>query len=90
MVVGLPEQNGKEINLLYMMKEGLEMPENLRVSLRLLELPGERIRRREMIGRGAFGEVYLGEAERVSDSPGWTTVAIKTLTGLEYIFIFTI
>ncbi|XP_046848279.1 fibroblast growth factor receptor-like isoform X2 [Xenia sp. Carnegie-2017] len=80
MVVALPEQNGKEINLLYMMKEGLEMPENLRVSLRLLELPGERIRRREMIGRGAFGEVYLGEAEGVNDSPGWTTVAIKTLT----------
>ncbi|XP_046848304.1 uncharacterized protein LOC124441866 isoform X2 [Xenia sp. Carnegie-2017] len=83
MNVALPEQNGKEINLLYVMKDCLEMPENLRVSLRLLELPCERIRRREMIGRGAFGEVYLGEAEEVNDSPGWTTVAIKTLTVTE-------
>ena len=36
-----------------------------------------------MIGKSAFGEVYIGEAPGVNDNPDWTTVAIKTLAGID-------
>jgi hypothetical protein len=81
-LVSLPEGSSKEMNLLYVLQEDLVIPEDLKGSIDLFELPGERVRLRSMIGKGAFGEVYIGEAQGVNNNPEWTTVAIKTLTGL--------
>ena len=71
------------MNLLYTLQENLIIPEDLKGSIGLYELPGEHIRLRSMIGKGAFGEVYIGEAQGVNDNPDWTTVAIKTLAGID-------
>ncbi|CAB3991213.1 Titin, partial [Paramuricea clavata] len=79
-LVSLPEGSSKEMNLLYVLQEDLVIPEDLKGSIDLFELPGERVRLRSMIGKGAFGEVYIGEAQGVNNNPEWTTVAIKTLT----------
>jgi hypothetical protein len=70
------------MNLLYVLQEDLVIPEDLKGSIGLFELPGDRVRLRSMIGKGAFGEVYIGEALGVNNNPEWTTVAIKTLAGL--------
>ena len=70
------------MNLLYVLQEDLVIPEDLKGSIGLFELPGDRVRLRSMIGKGAFGEVYIGEALGVNSNPEWTTVAIKTLAGL--------
>ena len=70
------------MNLLYVLQQDLVIPEDLKGSIGLFELPGENVRLRSMIGKGAFGEVYIGEALGVNNKPDWTTVAIKTLAGL--------
>ena len=69
------------MNLLYVLQEDLVIPEDLKGSIGFFELPGEHVRLRSMIGKGAFGEVYIGEALGVNKKPDWTTVAIKTLAG---------
>ena len=71
------------MNLLYTLQENLIIPEDLKGSIGSFELPGEHIRLRSMIGKGAFGEVYIGEAQGVNDNPDWTIVAIKTLAGID-------
>jgi hypothetical protein len=44
-------------------------------------MPASSIRFGGIIGRGAFGKVYVGEAQGINRNPEWTTVAIKTHTG---------
>lgn len=76
------------MNLLYTLQENLIIPEELKGSIGSFELPGEHIRLRSMIGKGAFGEVYIGEAHGVNDNHEWTTVAIKTLAGIGVTFLY--
>ncbi|XP_028415315.1 uncharacterized protein LOC114538353 isoform X3 [Dendronephthya gigantea] len=78
-LVTLPESSSKEMNLLYVMQKDLVIPDDLKSSIGSFELPGDRVKLRSMIGKGAFGEVYIGEAKGVNNNPEWTTVAIKTL-----------
>lgn len=96
-LVALPGNSNKEMNLLYVLQEDLVLSEDLKGSIGFFELSGERVKLRSMIGKGAFGEVYIGQAQGVNESPDWTTVAIKTLAGaapvplliflIRYIFI---
>jgi hypothetical protein len=78
----LSEGSSKEMNLLYVLQEDLVISEDLKGSISSFELPGEHVSLGSMIGKGAFGEVYIGEALGVNNNHYWTTVAIKTLAGL--------
>lgn len=79
----LADENSERVmNLLYVSQDNVhEIPVNLLESINLLELPGDSVRLRGIIGKGAFGIVYVGEAQLVNRNPEWTTVAIKTLSG---------
>ena len=81
----LPEDNtGKEMNLIYVSQDTVyEIPLYLLMPIFSLELPSNSIRLRGIIGNGEFGKVYVGEAKGVNTTDDWTTVAIKTLTGLQ-------
>ncbi|CAB3990591.1 Retrovirus-related Pol poly from type-1 retrotransposable element R2 [Paramuricea clavata] len=76
------DENGERVmNLLYVSQDNVhEIPEHLLESINLLELPGDSVQFRGIIGKGAFGIVYVGEAHLVNRNPEWTTVAIKTLS----------
>ena len=69
------------MNLLYVLREDVVISDDMRGSIDLYELPAENVRLQSMIGKGAFGEVYVGDAMGLSESSEWTTVAIKTLSG---------
>ena len=79
----LADENSERVmNLLYVSQDNVhEIPVHLLESINLSELPGDSVRLRSIIGKGAFGIVYVGEAQLVNRNPEWTTVAIKTLSG---------
>ena len=78
------ENNGKEMNLIPVSQDKVyEIPPYLLMPISSLELPSNSIRLGYVIGNGEFGKVYVGEAKGINANDDWTTVAIKTLTGLQ-------
>lgn len=78
------DNNGREMNLIYVSQDNVyQIPSYLLMSIFSLELPSNSIRFGSIIGNGEFGNVYDGEAKGLNATDDWTTVAIKTLTGLQ-------
>ena len=74
--------NEKEMNLIYVSQDNIyEIPEYILEPISQYELPPDSVRLRSMIGKGAFGRVYAGEAHGINGNPELTAVAIKTLKG---------
>ncbi|XP_028415331.1 fibroblast growth factor receptor 1-like [Dendronephthya gigantea] len=74
------EGNGKEMNLIYVSEDNIyEIPECILEPISRYELPPDSVRFHKMIGKGAFGRVYAGEAHGINGNPKVTAVAIKTL-----------
>ena len=80
----LTDDNSERVmNIIYVSQDNAyEIPAYLLEPINLLELPGGSIRLHGIIGRGEFGKVYAGEAQGINKNSEWTTVAIKTITGL--------
>ena len=79
----LEDDNSERIeNLIYVSQDkGYEIPGYIAEKICSLEMPASSIRFGGIIGRGAFGKVYVCEAQGINRNPEWTTVAIKTHTG---------
>lgn len=45
------------------------------------EFNAKQLRLGSCLGKGAFGHVYCAEAKGIGTDPGWTSVAVKTLSG---------
>ena len=45
------------------------------------EFNAEQLKLGICLGKGAFGNVYCAEAQGIGTDPGWTSVAVKTLSG---------
>ncbi|XP_028415303.1 uncharacterized protein LOC114538347 isoform X2 [Dendronephthya gigantea] len=74
------EGEGRVMNLIYVSPENVyEIPEYLSEPISRFELPPDSVKLDKMIGRGAFGRVYAGEARGINGNPEFTAVAIKTL-----------
>ena len=74
--------DGREMNLIYVSQDNVyEIPECISKPISRFELPPDSVQLRQMIGRGAFGRVYAGEAYGINGNPELTAVAIKTLKG---------
>lgn len=73
----------RELNVLYVPQEITEaIAQGLTDGI--FELTEERLNLGRVIGNGAFGEVYVGEALGIMDDPGWKTVAVKKLAGKSF------
>ena len=51
-----------------------------------MEFPSDRIKLMQQIGQGAFGDVFLAEAEGIVEDQVTTTVAVKITTGRIILF----
>ncbi|XP_028415308.1 receptor tyrosine-protein kinase let-23-like isoform X2 [Dendronephthya gigantea] len=72
--------SAKEMNLIYVSQDNIyEIPEYILEPISRYELPPDSVRFRGLIGKGAFGRVYAGEALGINGNPEVTAVAIKTL-----------
>ena len=74
------EDDRSELNVLYV---PIEIKNAIAKGLTdgIFELSSDRIKFHRVIGNGAFGEVYHGEAHGILDNLGWMTVAVKKLAG---------
>lgn len=77
---GYFEDDRREPNVLYV---PIEIKNAIAKGLTdgIFELSSDRLKLDRVIGKGAFGEVYHGEAHGIVDNLGWTTVAVKKLSG---------
>ncbi|XP_028417025.1 tyrosine-protein kinase receptor torso-like [Dendronephthya gigantea] len=74
------EADGRVMNLIYVSQDNIyEIPECILEPISRYELPPDSVRFHKMIGKGAFGRVYAGEANGINGNPEVTEVAIKTL-----------
>lgn len=87
----MPEKNvepveDREVNLIYVPQEIQDA-----ISRGLTdgyEFNAELLMLGNCLGKGAFGNVYYADAQGICTDPGWTPVAVKTLNGENFVYIY--